>query len=133
MHGVEKSRARAREARKMHFCTTMRVYANANCKLEFDDAERLSGRSDDNRTQKFSNYVHISKMRSKNKVALAVELSIIMNQSPWERYGESVESIFSQPIFVFTIHMFHSDYNCNTCAILLQRLPHNLTTVTAFA
>ena len=36
----------------------------------------LSGRFDDNRTQEFSNYVHIQKMRSKNKVALAVELSI---------------------------------------------------------
>ena len=45
-------------------------------KLEFDDAEKKSGRSDDNRTQKFSYYLHILKMRSKNKVALAVELSI---------------------------------------------------------
>ena len=31
-------------------------------------------RSDDNRTQKFSYYLHIQKMRSKNKVALAMEL-----------------------------------------------------------
>ena len=76
MHGVEKSRARAREARKMHFCTPRRVFAHAHYKLEFDVAERLSGRSDDNRTQKFAKYVHIYKMRSKSKVALAVELSI---------------------------------------------------------
>ena len=59
----------------MHFCTTRRVFAYAHYKLKFDDAERLSGRSDDNRTQKFSNYVHITKMR-KIKVGLAVELSI---------------------------------------------------------
>ena len=38
----------------------------------------MMGRSDDNRTQKFSNYVHIKKMRTKNKVALAVELSICL-------------------------------------------------------
>ena len=43
-------------------------------KLEFNGAERLS---DDNRTQKFSNYVHILKIRSNNKVALAVELGIV--------------------------------------------------------
>ena len=48
----------------------------AHYKLEFADAKRKSGRSDDNRTQKFSYYLHILKMRSKNKVALAVELSI---------------------------------------------------------
>ena len=59
VHGVEKSRARAREARKMHFCTPRRVFAHAHNKLDFDDAERLSGRSDDNGTQKFSYYVHI--------------------------------------------------------------------------
>ena len=41
------------------FCTPMRVFAHAHYKLEFDDAERLSGRSDDNRTQEFANYVHI--------------------------------------------------------------------------
>ena len=46
-------------------------------KLKFDDAERLSGRSDANRTQKVSYYLHILEMRGKNKVALAVELSII--------------------------------------------------------
>ena len=40
MQGVEKSRARAREARKMHFCTPVRVFAHAHYKLEFDDAER---------------------------------------------------------------------------------------------
>ena len=73
MHDVEKSRDRAPEARKMHFCTPRRVFAHAYYKHEFDDAERLSGCSDDNRTQKLSNYVQ---MRSKNKVALAVELSI---------------------------------------------------------
>ena len=78
VHSVEKSRARAREARKMHFCTPRRVFAHANHKLEFDDAGRYSGRSDDNRTQKFSYYLHIYKMRAKNKVALAVELSILI-------------------------------------------------------
>ena len=61
MHGVEKSRALAREARKMHFFTPRRVFAHAHYKLEFDDAERLLGRSD----EKFSHYVHILKMRSK--------------------------------------------------------------------
>ena len=76
VHGVEKSRARAREVRKMHFSTLRRVFAHAHYKLEFDDAERKSGRSDDNRTQKFSYYLHKLKMRSENKVALAVELSI---------------------------------------------------------
>ena len=65
MHGVEKSRVRAREARKMHLCTARRVFAHAHHKLEFDDAERSSGRSDDNRTQ--------------NKIALAVELSLSIN------------------------------------------------------
>ena len=50
MHSVEKSRARAREARKVHFCTPRRVFAHAHYKLEFDDAKRLSGRS---------NYIHI--------------------------------------------------------------------------
>ena len=40
MHGVEKSRARAREARKMHFRTPRQVFAHAHYKLEFDDAER---------------------------------------------------------------------------------------------
>ena len=59
MHGVEKSRARARETRKMHFCTLRRVFAHARYKLEFDDAERLSSLSDENRTQKFSYCVHI--------------------------------------------------------------------------
>ena len=74
MRGVKKSRARAREVRKMHW----RVFAHAHYKLEFDDVERKSGRSDDNRTRKFSYYLHILKMRSKNKVALAVELSILL-------------------------------------------------------
>ena len=59
MRGVEKSLARALEAGKMHLCTPRRVFAHAHYKLEFDDAERLSGRSDDNLTQKFSYYVHI--------------------------------------------------------------------------
>ena len=40
MHGVEKSRARASEAQKMHVCTPRRVFAHAHHKLEFDDAER---------------------------------------------------------------------------------------------
>ena len=68
VNGVEKSRARAREARKIHFCTPRRVVTHAHYKLEVDDAERLSGRSDDNLTQKFSYYVHLLKMRSKIKL-----------------------------------------------------------------
>ena len=76
MHGVEKSRARVREARKMHVCTPRRVFSHAHYKLEFDVTERKSSPSDDNRTQKFSYSLHILKIRSKNKVALAVELSI---------------------------------------------------------
>ena len=40
VHGVEKSRACAREARKIHFCTPRRVFAHAHYKLEFDDAKR---------------------------------------------------------------------------------------------
>ena len=36
-----------------------RVFAHAHYKLEFDDAEMKSERSDDNRTQKFSYYLHI--------------------------------------------------------------------------
>ena len=39
VHGVEKSRARAREARKMHFCIPRGVFAHVHYKLEFDDAE----------------------------------------------------------------------------------------------
>ena len=58
VHGVEKLRARAREASKMHFCTPRRVFTHAHYKHEIDDVERLSGRSDDNGTQKFSSYVH---------------------------------------------------------------------------
>ena len=60
----------------MHFCTPRRVFAHAHYKLEFDDAKSLPGRLDDNHTQKFSYYVHIKKIRSKTKIALAVELSI---------------------------------------------------------
>ena len=40
MHGVEKSRARAREARKMHFGTPRRAFVHVHYKFEFDDAER---------------------------------------------------------------------------------------------
>ena len=59
MHGVEKSRARAQEAEKMHFCVPRRVFAHAHYTFEFDDAKSVSGRSDDNQTQRFSYYVHI--------------------------------------------------------------------------
>ena len=59
MHSVEKSRARAQEAQKMHFCTPRRVFAHAHYNIEYDEAERLSGRSDDNHTVKFLFYVHI--------------------------------------------------------------------------
>ena len=86
MHGIEKSRARAREAGKMHFCTPGRVFAHAHYKLEIDDAERLSGRSGDKSSQKFSSYVHIQKMRLKNKVALAVELSILHSNASFLIY-----------------------------------------------
>ena len=56
VRGDEKSRARSPEAQKMHFCTPRRVFAHAHYKLK---TERLSGHSDDIRTQKFSNSVHI--------------------------------------------------------------------------
>ena len=49
---------------------------HANFKLGLGNAERVSGWSDDYRTQKVSYYVHIQKMRAKKKVVLAVELSI---------------------------------------------------------
>ena len=32
--------------------------------------------------------------------------------------------LFSLPIFVFTIHIFPSDYNCDQSVNELQRLPH---------
>ena len=40
MHGLKKSRARARETRKMYFCTARQVFTHAHNTLEFDDAER---------------------------------------------------------------------------------------------
>ena len=82
VQGVVKSRAHALVARKKHFCTPRRVFVHAHYNLEFDDAESLSGRSDDNHTPTFSNYVQIEKMKAKNKVALAVELSILL-KSQW--------------------------------------------------
>ena len=39
LHGVEESKARAREARTMHFCTPRREFAHAQYKLEFGNAE----------------------------------------------------------------------------------------------
>ena len=63
---------------KMHFCTPGRVSTHAHYKLGFDSAEMYSGRSNDNRTQRVSDYLHILKIRSKNKVAFAVELSIYL-------------------------------------------------------
>ena len=70
----------------MDFCCPRRVFAHAQYKIEFDDAERLSGRLDDNRTQKVhvSYCVNILKIRSKNKVALAVELSIYIHYAVWK-------------------------------------------------
>ena len=40
VHGFEKLRACAREARKMHVCTPRRVFAHAHYKLGFDNAEK---------------------------------------------------------------------------------------------
>ena len=40
VHGFEKSRARAREARKLHYCTPNRVFGHTHYKLGFDGAER---------------------------------------------------------------------------------------------
>ena len=37
VHGFEISRARAREARRIHLCTLMRVFAHAYYKLGFDN------------------------------------------------------------------------------------------------
>ena len=82
----------------MHFCTPRRVFAHAHYKLEFDNAESLSGRSDDNHTQTFSYYVHIKKISSKNKVALAVELSIdLVNDDVYTKFG-LILTISSQDI-----------------------------------
>ena len=58
------------------FCTPRRVSTNAHYKLGFDNAERYLGRLNDNRTQRFSDYLHILNIRAKIKVALAVDLSI---------------------------------------------------------
>ena len=44
---------------KMHFCTPGQVSTHAHYKLGFDNAERYSSRLNDNRTQRFSNYLHI--------------------------------------------------------------------------
>ena len=44
MHGFEKLRTCAREARKMHVCSPRRVFAHAHYKLGFDNAEMNSGR-----------------------------------------------------------------------------------------
>ena len=77
-------------------------------KIEFDDAERLSGRSDDNRTQKFSNYVPIQKIRSKNKVAFAVELSILCIRitSPCNVYLPPHTLLYSKTGVHWGIHYF---------------------------
>ena len=55
---------------------------------------------------------------------------IVMNQSAQERLftvKELKAFLFSWPIFVLTIHIFPSDYNCNQNVHMLQRLPHSLT------
>ena len=52
VHGFEKSPAHVCEAWEMHFCTQRRVFACAHVTLGFDNAERYSGRSDNNWTQK---------------------------------------------------------------------------------
>ena len=57
-------------------------------------------------------------------------IAIVMNQSAQERLFTVIwlkAFLFSWPIFVFTIHIFPSDYNCNKSVNMLQRLPHNLT------
>ena len=56
--------------------------------------------------------------------------SLVCNSYESERsektvYGESISFVW--PIFVFTIHIFPSDYNCNQSFNMLQGLPHNLT------
>ena len=43
-------------------------------------------------------------------------------------YSESI-SFFIAYIFVFTMHIFHSDYDSYQCVNMLQRLPHSLTVV----
>ena len=55
---------------------------------------------------------------------------IVMNQSAKERLVTMKvlkAFLFSWPIFVFTIHIFPSDYNCNQGVNMFQRLTHNLT------
>ena len=55
---------------------------------------------------------------------------IVMNQNAQERlFTVKVLKafLFSRPIFVFTIHIFRTDYNCYQRVNIIQRLPHNLT------
>ena len=54
----------------------------------------------------------------------------VMDQSAQERlFKVEVLKAFliSWPIFVFTINIFPSDYNCNQSVSILQIIPHNLT------
>ena len=68
MHGVGNHEPVHVKHGKCIFCTTRRVFAHAHNKLEFDDAEMLSGRSNVNRTQKFSYYSHIYLKDEKKKL-----------------------------------------------------------------
>ena len=52
---------------------------------------------------------------------------IVMNQSAQERLFTVKAFLFSWPLFVFTKHIFPSDYNCNQSFNMLQGLPQNLT------
>ena len=59
MLGFDKSPTRARDAWKMHFCAPRPVSARAHYKLRFENAEWQSGRSGDNRIQKFSEFAYL--------------------------------------------------------------------------
>ena len=70
---------------------------------------------------------------SKNKefiIIIIIIIIIVKYQSAQERLF-TVQVLnafhFSWPIFVFTIHIFPSEYNYNQSVNMLQRLPHNLT------
>ena len=75
MHGVEKSRARSREARELHFCTPRRYsrIRTTNLNLMMQKGSRVVQMIIAHKSFIYFTYL---KDEIKNKVALAVELSI---------------------------------------------------------
>ena len=88
MHGVEKSRAGAREARKMHFCTQgeFSCIRTINLNLMIQKGSRVIQMIIAHKS--FFYIFYIFKRRDqKNKVALSVELSI-----SWFEAGTTIQS-----------------------------------------